>query len=123
MSGKDAYILEVIPKFADADGVCSAKVWVEKGGFQILKSEIEGVTLYGYDDVLREAVFLNIKPFFLRTYDYNVEKNGVMLPKQTTVLIKYPSIMSSRRETKSKIELSYKDFKFFIVETATEIKK
>ena len=123
MSGKDTYVLEAIPKFGDADGVCSAKVWVEKSGFQILKSEIEGVPLYGYDDVLREAVYLNIKPFFLRTYEYKVEKNGIMLPERTEVLIKYPSFISSRRETKSKIELTYKDFKFFLVETETEIKK
>ncbi|MDH5466776.1 MAG: TonB family protein [Candidatus Aminicenantes bacterium] len=123
VSGKDAYVLEAVPKFGDADGVCSAKVWVEKGGFQILKSEIEGVPLYGYDDVLREAVFLNIKPFYLRTYEYKVEKNGVMLPDRTTVQIKYPSLMPNRRETKSRIELTYKDFKFFIVETETAIKK
>jgi len=123
VSDKDAYVLEAIPKFGDADGVCSAKIWVAKSDFQILKSEIEGVPLHGYDDVLREAVYLNIKPFFMRTYEYKVEKNGVMLPQRTTVQIKYPSLISSRRETKSNIELTYKDFKFFLVETETEIKK
>jgi len=122
-SGKDTYVLEAIPKFGDADGVSAAKIWVAKSDFQILKSEIEGVPLYGYDNVLREAVYLNIKPFFLRTYEYKVEKNGVMLPQRTKVQIKYPSLMSSRHETKSNIELTYKDFKFFSVETETEIIK
>ncbi len=123
VSGKDVYVLEAVPKFGDADGVRSAKIWVEKGSFQIIKSEIEGVPLYGYEDILREAVFLNIEPFFLRTYEYKIENNGVMLPSRTAVLIKYPSLMSNRRETKSRVELTYKDFKFFTVETETVIKK
>jgi hypothetical protein len=121
--GREAYVIEVVPKLGDADGVQSAKVWVDKAGFQILKSEIEGVPLDGYDDVLNEAVLLNVKPLFVRTYDFRVEKSGVMFPDRTKVLIEYPSIRPNSRETKSKIELNYKNFKFFKVESEEEIKK
>jgi TonB family protein len=123
VSGREAYVIEAVPKLGDADGVQSAKVWVDKAGFQILKSEIEGVPLDGYDDVLNEAVLLNVKPLFVRTYDFRVEKSGVMFPDRTKVLIEYPSIRPNSRETKSKIELNYKNFKFFKVESEEEIKK
>jgi TonB family protein len=123
VSGKEAYVMEAIPKLGDADGVRSAKAWVDKAGFQILKCEIEGVPLDGYDDVLNDAVLLNVKPFFLRTYEFRVEKSGLMFPDRTKVLIEYPSVRPNSRETKSKIELNYKDFKFFTVESEGEIKK
>jgi TonB family protein len=121
--GKTAYVIEAVPKLGDADGVRSAKAWVEKGSCRILKCEIEGVPLDGYDDVLSEAVLLNIRPFFLRTYEYRVENSGVLLPDRTTVRIEYPGLTPNRRETKSKIDLNYKDFKFFSVQTGHEIIK
>lgn len=123
VSGKSAFVLEASPKFGDADGVRSAKLWVDKERFQVLKSEIEGVPLDGYEDVLSDAVLLNINPFFLRTYEFRIEKGGVLFPDRTTVQIEYPTIMRGRRETKAKIELTYKDFKFFTVQTEGAIKK
>jgi hypothetical protein len=122
-SGRDACVLEVLPKFGDVDGVLSAKVWIDKASFQILKSEIEGVPLDGYDDVLGDAVLLNVKPYFLRNYEFRVEKKGVIFPSKTTVEIEYPSVSPNSRETKAKIEMSYKNFRFFTVETDHEIKK
>ncbi len=121
--GKDAYILEAVPKFVDADDVRSAKVWVDKKHFQILRGEIEGVPLDGYDDVLSDAILLNVRPFFLRTYEFQVEKNGVLFQDQTSVRIEYPSLIPNRRETKSVIKITYKNFKFFAVETEQQIKK
>jgi TonB family protein len=121
--GKAAYVIEAMPKLGDADGVRSAKAWVEKGSYRILRCEVEGVPLDGYDDVLSESVLLNIRPYFLRTYEYRTENGGVLLPDRTTVRIEYPSLIAGRRETKSKIDLSYENFKFFTVETGHEIKE
>ena len=121
--GKNAYVVEVVPKLGDADGVRSARAWVEQGSCRILRCEIEGVPLEGYDDILSEAVLLNIRPYFLRTFEYQTEKNGVLFPDRTTVRVEYPSLTPNRRETKSKIDLSYKNFMFFTVETDHEIKE
>lgn len=121
--GRNADLIEVVPKFGGADGVRSAKVWVDKERFQILRSEIEGVPIEGYEDILKEAVLLNIRPDFQTTYEYRVEKNDLLFPERTSVRIKYPSLLPGRFETKSKIDLTYKNFKFFMVETETEIRK
>ena len=119
---KNAYVIEILPKLGDADGVRSARAWIEQGSCRILRCEIEGVPLEGYDDILSEAVLLNIRPYFLRTFEYQTEKNGVLFPDHTMVRVEYPSLTPKRRETKSKMDVSYKDFKFFTVETGHEIK-
>jgi hypothetical protein len=123
VSGRAALILDAAPKLGDADGVRSAKVWLEKGSGRILRCEIEGVPLEGYDDVLGEAVMLNIRPYFLRVYEFRIEHDGLLLPDRTAVRIEYPALIRNRRETKSKIDIAYRDFKFFTVETGHEIIK
>ncbi len=121
--GNNAVLIEALPRSGDEDGIRSARIWVNKADFQILKIEIEGIPLDGYDDVLSEAVLLNITPPFLRTYEFRIERKGMLFPERTTVQVEYPSLTRGRRETKSKIELTYKDFKFFTVDTGYDIKK
>lgn len=123
ISGKNAIIIEALPRSGDADGIRSAKIWINKSDFQILKIEIEGVPIEGYDDILSEAAQLNIEPFFLRTYEFRVEKKGFLFPERTSVQVEYPSFPRSRREIKSKLELNYKNFKYFMVETGYDTKK
>ena len=121
--GKNAVLIEALPRSGDADGIRFARAWINKSDFQVLKIEIEGVPIEGYEDVLGEAVQLNIAPFFLRTHEFRVEKKGILFPERTTVQVEYPSVSRSRREIKSKIELKYKNFKFFMVDTGYDIKK
>lgn len=123
IAGRDALIIEALPRLGNADGILSAKAWLEKGSGRILRCEIEGVPIDGYDDILAEAVLLNIKPRFLRTHDFQMDYQGILLPTRTTVLVEYPSLVRDRYETKSKINLSYGDFRFFSVETTHEVIK
>jgi TonB family protein len=123
VSGRAALILDAVPKLGDADGVRSAKVWLEKGSGRVLRCEIEGVPLEGYDDVLGEAVMLNIRPRFLRTHEFETEHDGLLLPDRTEVRVEYPALARNRWETKAKIDLAYKDFKFFTVETGHQVIK
>jgi len=119
--GKKAFVIEAAPKSGDADGVRSAKVWVNKESFQILKSEIEGIPLEGYEDVLKDSVLLNIEPLFLTTHEYRVEKKGVLFPEFTTVRVEYRGLRHGRPVSKLKTDMAYKKFKFFVVETDHKI--
>ena len=119
--GKKAFVIEAVPKSGDADGVRSAKVWVDKESFQILKSEIEGIPLESYEDVLKDSVLLNIKPLFLTTHEYRVEKKGVLFPERTTVRVEYRGLRHGRPVSKLKTDMTYKKFKFFVVETEDKI--
>jgi TonB family protein len=121
--GKRAYVIEAIPKSGDADGVRSAKIWVEKNGFQILKCEIEGIPLDGYEDVLTDCIRLNIKPVFLTTHEYRIEKNGVLFPERSMVRVEYRGLYPGRPAVKLKTDLTYDKYKFFTVDTQHEIIK
>jgi TonB family protein len=123
VNGKSAYVIEAVPKLGDADGVRLAKAWVEKESHRILKCETEGVPLDGYEEVLNEATLLNIRPYFLRTHEFRIEHGGILFPDRTAVRIEYPSLMPGRRESKSRIDIAYKDFKFFTVETGHAIRQ
>jgi TonB family protein len=119
--GKEVHVIAAAPRVGNEGDVRSARIWAEKKSFQILKIEIWGVPLEGYEDVLRDSVALNFMPFFLTTHEFRTEKNGTLFPESTTVLVGYPS--PGRPILKYKADLAYKKYKFFTVETSHEIKK
>jgi hypothetical protein len=122
--GKKAFVIKATPRSGDADGVRSAKIWVDKASFQIPKSEIEGIPLEGYDDVLKDAIRLNIDPVFVTTHEYQIEKSGVLFPDSTSVRVDYRGLYPGARPVlKLKVDLTYKKFKFFTVETEHQIIK
>ena len=96
---------------------------MDRQSFQILKSEIEGVPIEGYKDVLSDSIRLNGRPDFEMMNEYGVEKNGVMFPEKTTVQVEYRGIGRMPPILKLSMSLKYKKYKFFTVETDHEIIK
>lgn len=122
--GKKTYVIEAVPKFKDVGEVEKAKIWINKKSFQILKSEIEGVPIEGYEKILEETMKLNLKPEFKITHHYQVEKKGVLFPSQSKVRAAYPPIRPlAGKRLRLKIDMTYDKFKFFTVETEHAIKK
>ena len=126
VQGKEAYVIEAVPKFKNVGEVESAKIWVDKTSFQILKSEIEGVLIEGYEKILDESIQLNIKPEFKITHHYQVEKKGILFPSSSKVRIAYPPLKPMQRflhRMRLKTDMAYDKYKFFTVETDQEVIK
>jgi TonB family protein len=123
--GRKAQIIEAIPRSGNTWGVEYAKIWVDQKGSQVLKSEIQGVPLEGYDDVLRDTTQFSIKPILTTTHTYEVEKQGVFFPTHTVIRVEYPEPISwlTERVLKLKIDMAYDQYKFFTVETESNVKK
>jgi hypothetical protein len=121
--GKKVHVIEAVPKSGNEDGIWSARIWVDKESYQILKCEIEGVPIDGYEDVLNDCAILNIKPIFLTTHEYGIEKSGVMFPSRSKVHAAYPGIDFRGPIEKMGIDLAYDKYKFFMVETKPKIIK
>jgi len=122
--GKKAYVIEAVPRFKDVGEVEYAKIWINKKRFQILKSEIEGVPIEGYEKILEETTKLNLKPEFKITHHYQVEKKDVLFPGHSKVRIAYPPIRPlAGKRLRLKIDMTYDKFKFFTVETEHHILK
>jgi protein TonB len=124
--GNDTYLIEAISKTGDAAGVEYAKIWVEKKNFHVLKIEITGVPIGGYESVLRELIQYNIKAKFVTTYEYQVVKRGIAFPSSVRIRVNYPMQgleIESYIVEKISTDLKYDKYKFFTVETEGAVKK
>jgi len=126
--GKRAYVIEVMPKPGLEGDVHYAKIWIDKNSYQVRKSEIEGVPVEGYEDILKEASLLNVKPVFNIKYSFQVEKNGVLFPSETEIQASYPRSRNIADEDysphlKLRMNLTYQKYKFFTVQTDSQIIK
>ncbi len=123
IGGKKAHLVEALPKSENEDCIWSAKIWVDTNSFQVLKCEIEGIPIDGYDDVLNDCAILNIKPIFLITHEYRQEKNGILFPFRSKVRVAYPGIDFRGPIDKIKINFSYDEYKFFTVKAESQVVK
>jgi TonB family protein len=125
IQGRTAAVLEAIPRSGNSRGIEYAKVWVDSENFQILRSEVQGVPIEGYDDVLRDSVQFRVRPYLLTTHTYEFEKNGIRFPGQSIIRVEYPrrGEFTKDRTLKLKIDMKYDKYQFFSVETAGGVKK
>ncbi len=123
MHGKKACVIEAVPRYGNEDGIWSSRIWIDLESFQVLKCEIEGIPIDGYDEVLNDCAILNIEPIFLTTHEYRQEKNGIRFPSSSSVRVAYPGIDYRGAIDKIRIDLDYDKYKFFTVETDQEVKK
>jgi TonB family protein len=123
VQGLKAYVVEASPKSGDEDGIWAARIWVDPERSLILKCEIEGIPIDGYEDVLDDCAVLNIRPEFITTHEYRIEKGGVLFPWRSKVRIAYPEFGPAASLPKDDIVLTYANYRFFIVETEPRIIK
>lgn len=123
MRGKRAYQVEARPRSGDEDGIWSARIWLDGETGQVLKCEIEGVPVEGYEDVLEDSVVLNIRPSFVAMHEYRIDKNGILFPYRSTVRVEYPGVDPQGPIPKIASKLSFEKYRFFTVGTEHEIVK
>ncbi len=125
INGENAYVIEALPINGNADGVEYGKIWLDQDDYSILKCEIQGIPLEGYEDILSESSNLNIKPVFTATYEYGIENKGIHFPSKSNVNAKYSYLLEGRLQTPTKlyVDFKYENYKYFTVETKEEIKK
>ncbi len=119
--GLNVYVLEASPKSGDEDGIWSAKLWIDKVKFAVLKCEIEGIPVDGYEDILEDCANLNIRPNFITTHEYKLEKEGILFPWRSQVRVGYPDISPEATIPKSDIAFSYDKYRFFTVSSDHQI--
>jgi TonB family protein len=124
IQGKECDIMEARPNSGNEEGIESAKIWIAKKDHHILKCEIEGVPIEGFEEVLTDCVRLGVHPRFITTYEYGANYRSVSLPSRTAVRIEYP-ISGSRGGliVKATIDMKYSKFRYFGVNTEHQVIK
>jgi len=126
ISGKKAYIIGATSKTGGAAGIEQAQIWLEEKNGRVLKVEITGVPVEGYESVLRELIQYNVTARCITTYEYEIEKKGMAFPSSVRVRVYYP-MPGLEVETfivgKISTDIKYDKYKFFTVETESGIRK
>jgi len=122
---ENLYIIEAVPVSTYAEAIEYARIWIDKQNFQILKMEIKGIPLEGYNEVLDETTEHNVKPEFITTYSYKMEKSGLLFPDKVKVLVRYPMHPEETTFYKAKIKtnIDYNEYQFFTVKTEADLDK
>jgi hypothetical protein len=123
MQGKPVYILKANPIAGEGWFVRGATIWVEKSSCRIAKWEQESDYLEGYDEILAECRREHIKPHFIMTCYYEIDKNGLLYPSRSESRVEYSGLLFRKKDLKSEVKNTYDQYKFFTVETDQEIIK
>jgi len=59
--------------------------------------------------------------FPFRIAIYEVEKNGILFPSRSEIRIYYLGLLASKRELKSKADIIYSSYRFFIVDIDPDV--
>jgi hypothetical protein len=112
---RKAYVIEVSPHGKIQDNPNYGKLWIDKEEFSVLKIEIEQESLIGFEAIEREAQRQSVEPIITSIHYYGVEKKGIRFPSKTVFKETYGDYLREKT-TKSKVDIEYIDYKFFIVE-------
>lgn len=123
LKGQPVYLIEATPRSGDPGGIERARIWLDRDDCRVFKIETAGVPLEGYERVLEEIIGYNLKPRFITTYAYFLEKKGLAFPTSAEIRVDYPGGLSTDQYVeKIRTSVRYDHYKFFTVETASAIK-
>jgi hypothetical protein len=114
MNGEAVVVLDVRPK-GEAASSLYGKAWVRRRDGAVLKIEWVPTSLGNYEELVKFARQRGAVPRISFASDYGFEKNGLRFPSGYSVAEAY--LMTGKMRTVSITEVSYKDYKFFLVRT------
>jgi hypothetical protein len=125
--GVPVLVIKAVPKNPATEKWLYGKAWLDKHNGSILKTEWEERSVKNYEAMVEFAKSVRAEPGLKQESEYAIEKNGIRFPSEFKVREDYyqrRTIGSGVRViTKSILSVTYKDYKFFTVETESGIKK
>lgn len=115
---KKAIILEAVPKSNFPTDHLFGRIWVNSTDFSIMKIVWSQESLGKFSEIRKTAEQLNATPAIKLMSEYFIEKNGIRFPSKYSIEENYKA--GPRILMKSKLNVTYKDYKFFTVETSVK---
>lgn len=120
-------VIRAVPAVKGEASSLYGRAWVDKANGSFLKAEWEQESVINYSAMQEFAKANNARAGLKQASEYRYEKNGIRFPSEFSVAEDYyqnRDVGGGRRIiTKSLLNVKYKDYKFFIVETETGLKK
>lgn len=120
--GKKAVVIEAVPKSIQVSKDLYGKIWVAKADSSILKIEWNPRSMENFNLIEARAKTMGATPEIKMIAEYGFEKSGIRFPSEFSIIEDYKRQRFLYRILRSKTTVSYKDYKFFTVETRVKYK-
>jgi VWFA-related protein len=118
--GEPVLVIDVRPKGMEASSL-HGKAWVRERDGAVLKVEWEPVSMGNYVAIEEFAKAIRAEPRIRFASEYAFEKNGLRFPSAYGVIETYWK--SGRSISVSRMDVVYKDYRFFEVKVRTEVRR
>jgi len=108
-------LIEAIPRSFEESGLLSAKLWVSKEDFSILKIEWTQTSLGGFEGIAKTAEEFEVKPRIMFVSEFALEKNGIRFPSKYLIKEAYIG-PDQKRFIRSETQIRYNNHNFITVE-------
>ena len=118
LDGENVIIIDAKPKSPQDRNRLYGKVWLRERDLSILKIEWDQSSMGNIEGIMEVAEKLKAKPHITFVSEYGYEKNGIRFPSKYSVAEEYIIAKGRRNRIKcSMTVVTYKNYKFFTVET------
>lgn len=115
--GKErAVMIDVTPKPGMAKPHCYGRLWIREKDGGVLKIVWDQRSIGNYPSIAEWAEAHDAKPQITSFLEYGLEKNGLRFPSRNYTENAY-IFKDGRKYVSAEINILYKDYKFFMVET------
>lgn len=122
VSGKDVWILEVVPRIKGVSRYLGGRIWLKRDDASVLRIEWDPATFGHYEEIVARAEIFKAKPDVRSVTEFGFEKNGLRFPSSDLTEEGY-RLAEDKLFVRARTEITYKDYKFFMVETSATFKK
>jgi hypothetical protein len=122
VSGTDAWILEVVPRLAGVSQYLGGKIWLKSADASVLRIEWDPATFGHYGEIVARAEIFKAEPEVRSVTEFGFEKNGIRFPSADLTEEGYRQA-GGKVFVRARTEITYKGYKFFMVETSSTFKK
>ena len=122
ISGTDAWILEVVPRVKGVARYLGGRIWLKRDDSSVLRIEWDPATFGHYEEIIARAESYKAIPEVRSVTDFGFEKNGLRFPSSDLTEEAYREA-DGKLFIRARTQITYKDYKFFSVETSSTFKK
>lgn len=121
-SGRSTEVIEAVPSPDAFPPRLGGRIILRREDSSVLRIDWDPTTFDNYDVILARAKLLDADPRVTSYTEYGFEKNGLRFPSVDFTEEAYV-LKGGKTFVRARTRIEYKDYKFFTVETRSELKK
>jgi hypothetical protein len=121
LNGEKSWLLDVTPRMVNG-AYLGGRIHLRQRDGAIMRIDWNPATFGNYQSVLGRAAAYKANPRVVSFTEFGVEKNGLLFPSADLTEEAYV-LEDQRIFLRVRTQVSYKEYKFFTVETETDFKK